>query len=229
MNRKFTNIIRGFLDNFIPPIIRDSRIFNYPLFLLLYGRKGASAALDQKKNIFLRLEKSTEVYEETLNMIKKNRPSDLTDRSINHIQTLISSDANSLIDVGCGIGYFLDKMAKKNIRLTGFDMNPPSSTNSITFVKGDILQLPFEDNSFDVVTCFHTLEHIPNLSGAIAELKRIAKKQLIVVVPKQREFYHTFDSHVHFFPFKEKLIYYMGLENYTCEKYEGDWIYTATF
>ena len=43
-------------------------------------------------------------------------------------------------------------------------------------VKVDICDLPFEDESFDVILCNHVLEHIPNDEKALKELYRILKK-----------------------------------------------------
>ena len=49
-----------------------------------------------------------------------------------------------------------------------------------------------------MVTCHHTIEHIPNLAPAIAELKRISRKQVMIVTPRQRYYYYTLDEHVNF-------------------------------
>lgn len=42
-------------------------------------------------------------------------------------------------------------------------------------VKADICQLPFEDNSFDMILCNHVLEHIPDDQKAMQELYRVLK------------------------------------------------------
>ena len=43
-------------------------------------------------------------------------------------------------------------------------------------MKADICNLPFEDNSFDLIFCNHVLEHIPNDKKAMQELFRVLKK-----------------------------------------------------
>jgi ubiquinone/menaquinone biosynthesis C-methylase UbiE len=58
----------------------------------------------------------------------------------------------------------------------------------LTYLQGDVEKLPFADNAFDVVTCFHTLEHVRRLSTALSESARIAKKQLFLIIPQQRFF-----------------------------------------
>ncbi len=57
-----------------------------------------------------------------------------------------------------------------NIRYTTTDLNSP-----LADIKADICDLPFSDNSFDVILCNHVLEHIPNDDKAMKELYRILK------------------------------------------------------
>ncbi len=58
----------------------------------------------------------------------------------------------------------------KNIEYVTTDLNSP-----LADVKADICNLPFDDNSFDVILCNHVLEHIPNDTKAMQELYRILK------------------------------------------------------
>lgn len=67
---------------------------------------------------------------------------------------------------------FLDIFRKqKNLDYTTSDLESP-----IADVKADICDLPFEDNSFDVVFCNHVLEHITDDIKAMQELFRVLKK-----------------------------------------------------
>ena len=58
----------------------------------------------------------------------------------------------------------------KNLNYTTTDLNSP-----LADVKADICNLPFEDNTFDVILCNHVLEHIPDDTKAMSELFRILK------------------------------------------------------
>jgi len=58
----------------------------------------------------------------------------------------------------------------KNIDYTTTDLNSP-----IADIKADICNLPFKDNSYDVILCNHVLEHIPNDTKAMQELYRVLK------------------------------------------------------
>ena len=66
---------------------------------------------------------------------------------------------------------FLKRFKKlKNLKYTTTDLESP-----IADVKADICNLPFEDNSYDVILCNHVLEHIPDDTKAMQELYRVLK------------------------------------------------------
>lgn len=58
----------------------------------------------------------------------------------------------------------------QNLDYTTTDLNSP-----LADVKADICNLPFKDNSFDIILCNHVLEHIPDDTKAMKELYRIMK------------------------------------------------------
>ncbi len=59
---------------------------------------------------------------------------------------------------------------QKNLDYTTADLYSP-----IVDIKADLLDLPFEDNTFDVVFCNHVLEHIEDDNKAMSELYRVLK------------------------------------------------------
>ncbi len=64
---------------------------------------------------------------------------------------------------------FYKRFKKLNtIEYTTTDLNSP-----LADIKADICNLPFKDNSFDVIFCNHVLEHIPDDTKAMQELYRI--------------------------------------------------------
>ncbi|KAA5824167.1 class I SAM-dependent methyltransferase [Algibacter amylolyticus] len=66
---------------------------------------------------------------------------------------------------------FLKRFRKlKNLNYTTTDLLSP-----IADVKADICNLPFEDNSYDIILCNHVLEHIPDDTKAMQELFRVMK------------------------------------------------------
>ena len=87
---------------------------------------------------------------------------------------------------------FLRKFKKmKNLDYTSADLFSP-----IVDVKADILDLPFEDESFDVIFCNHVLEHIEDDRKAMSELYRVMKKGGwgILQVPMKNSFEKTYED-----------------------------------
>src|SRR4051812_14624207 len=74
----------------------------------------------------------------------------------------------TVLDIACGEGYgawFLSRVAAK---VMAVDLDAATIQNAeekykadnLDFITGSILQIPFPDRSFDMITCFETLEHI---------------------------------------------------------------------
>lgn len=79
----------------------------------------------------------------------------------------------------------------KNLDYTTADLYSP-----IVDIKADILDLPFDDDVFDIVLCNHVLEHIEDDQKAMAELFRVMKKggMGIFQVPQEIEREKTFED-----------------------------------
>ena len=87
---------------------------------------------------------------------------------------------------------FLRKFKKmKNLDYTSADLFSP-----IVDVKADILDLPFADESFDVIFCNHVLEHIEDDRKAMSELYRVMKKGGwgILQVPMKNSLEKTYED-----------------------------------
>jgi ubiquinone/menaquinone biosynthesis C-methylase UbiE len=69
-----------------------------------------------------------------------------------------------------------------------------------------IEKLPFADRAFDTVVCTHVIEHILDYRAAIAELRRITGRRLIIVVPRERESIYAFNPHFNFFPYRHSFL-----------------------
>jgi SAM-dependent methyltransferase len=95
----------------------------------------------------------------------------------------------SILDVGSGNGfltYYLDKTFHNAVGLDSSDamlaINP--CRNKIC---GSVLELPFEDNSFDVVVESHLLHHLEpkDVSIAIKEMTRVSKHHVVIYEPNR--------------------------------------------
>lgn len=102
---------------------------------------------------------------------------------------------SSFLDVGSGSGYSMELAEKqKHCKVTGIDPNPNTYgvgrnwENSSIFNpkykidKGDGVNLPYDDNSFDVVFSSHVLEHVENKEHFLKEIRRVAKKSGILII-----------------------------------------------
>ncbi len=109
---------------------------------------------------------------------------------INNILSLIPEDASSILDVGARDGYISLRLASRFDSVTALDLVKPNIQHEkIISVKGDISQLTFPDNSFDVVLCAEVLEHIipSQLVNACQELFRVSRKYTVIGVPYKQD------------------------------------------
>ena len=53
--------------------------------------------------------------------------------------------------------------------------NSKKNGHNIEFRIGDVEQLPYEDDTFDVITCSHSFHHYPNKDKAMSEMYRVLK------------------------------------------------------
>ena len=105
-----------------------------------------------------------------------------------------ASEEKILLDVGCGTGDFL-KIAQANTwQVSGIEPNEKarqianSKTNNTVFEIEKLQE--FEKHSFDVITLWHVLEHLPNLEDQLLVLKSLLKENgtLIIAVPNYKSF-----------------------------------------
>lgn len=88
-----------------------------------------------------------------------------------------------VLDLGCGGGILSNDLALAGHSVTGIDLSTPSlkvaesrdSTQTVSYIHGDIYQLPFSAQSFDVVTAMDVLEHVSQPQKVIAEATRVLR------------------------------------------------------
>ena len=230
MNRNVTNIIRFFLDECLPPAVRDNKYFIMPFFWLAFGTFDVKKYMDFKKYAHgLTDDEFSDIYNSLGNTVGEKRPTDMNRESIELSLASIGEDVKSVLDVGCGRGYFLNLLTERreDIKATGLDVLQHVPLKSAKYVQGAMENLPFKDNSFDVVFTSHTVEHVRDLKKSISELKRVAKKKVIVVTPRQRYNFYTMDLHLNFFPERYHMTEMMDMELYTLSNEKGDWVFVG--
>jgi 2-polyprenyl-3-methyl-5-hydroxy-6-metoxy-1,4-benzoquinol methylase len=130
---------------------------------------------------------------------------------------LEQSQKGRILDIGAGTGDFL--LTAKNDGWETVGVEPSERAKNIAIQKGISFVNEIGDlgnNTFDVITMWHVLEHVPNLELQIEELKRLLKPTgtLIVAVPNFKsydakyynEFWAAYDVPIHFWHFSKKAI-----------------------
>ncbi len=140
--------------------------------------------------------------------------------ALNNKLNLINSlqpNKGKILDIGAGTGDFLS-VAKSNGWQT-IGVEPSDRAKSIAINKGVSFvdeTSELEDHSFDVISMWHVLEHVPDLDKQIKELKRLLKPTgtLIIAVPNFKsfdakhyeKFWAAFDVPIHFWHFSKTAI-----------------------
>jgi SAM-dependent methyltransferase len=103
---------------------------------------------------------------------------------------------SSFLDAGCGEGFVAELLLEQlpGLSLTGFDFNPEAvaiaraKVPNATFETASIFQIPYANDSFDVVGCFEVLEHQSDPDSALKELARVARRAVVMSVPHEPYF-----------------------------------------
>lgn len=101
----------------------------------------------------------------------------------------------TLLDVGCGTGFFCDLAFKQGIDVTGIDASAEfieqakKRNSGIQFSTGEMEELPFEDNTFNIVCGFNSFQYAANIKNALLEAKRVLKNEgkLVVMIWGNKE------------------------------------------
>ncbi len=106
------------------------------------------------------------------------------------------ADPQSLLDVGCGEGVLTHQWAQRlgdQRRVVGIDLDDPAlhaewakrTAPNLEYRVMKAENLPFADGEFDAATAIEVLEHVPDAEHTVAEMARVAKRWLLVSVPRE--------------------------------------------
>ena len=120
-----------------------------------------------------------------------------------------NSDITSVIDVGCGMGNFTLELVNREQfkKIVGIDFlketlrlacENEKLLERVSFIEGNLLNIPFNDRSFDITICLNVLHHIhaKDLSNALQELARITNKYLILEIRNERNIFNFWHNHL---------------------------------
>jgi len=115
----------------------------------------------------------------------------LQDYQKNVLQAYIDyfpEDVKSVLDIGCGDGKITHALSEKfkGVSFHGFDKSYEALDRlKLPSTQGDVVNLPFQDNQFDLVMTVDLLEHLDDLEEqqCLKELFRVAKNWVFLTVP----------------------------------------------
>jgi 2-polyprenyl-3-methyl-5-hydroxy-6-metoxy-1,4-benzoquinol methylase len=170
---------------------------------------------DSKKSLF------DKVYQAVKNITLKRKVS-----LLNSFKTT----SKSVLDVGAGTGDFLKVCANNGWNTFGVEPNIGAINIALekgVFLKEDLLEI--QNQTFDVITLWHVLEHVENLQEYILTLKKLLSKngRLLIAVPNYKsydanhykKYWAAFDVPRHLWHFSQNSIHKLFTEvNMTVDK-----------
>ena len=148
----------------------------------------------------------------------------LNELTIEHLHryalALEFADGKKVLDIACGEGYGSNLLATKAIHVSGMDIDKASiekakakyDKKNISFLVSDAEKISANDNEFDLVACFETLEHLADHASMLKEIKRVLKPGglLIISTPDKKTYA---DQRGYKNPFHVKELYYDEFDN----------------
>jgi len=129
-----------------------------------------------------------------------------SEEDFNVLTRWVSSKDKKILEAGCGSGRSCIGLSEKfpKSKIIGVDISNKTlkiarrganlrKLKNVSFKKGDIFNLPFKNNSFDVVFNKGVIEHFTNYKEAIEEMVRVTKigGKVIIAVPNKLNIVHS--------------------------------------
>lgn len=168
---------------------------------LYYQSDAYISHTDSKKGLF------NKVYQSVRNFSIRHK--------LNLVKLYSKRSIGTILDYGCGTGSFLHYMKLNGWNVAGIEPDPTAQKKASELISQQVLNpdrlKSLESNHFDVVTLWHVLEHVHELHSTLADLKRILKKNsiLIIAVPNHlswdaihyKEYWAAYDVPRHLYHF----------------------------
>ncbi len=108
-------------------------------------------------------------------------------RTVNRL--LAPAPGSRLLEVGCGRGHLTRRLQDQGVEAIGVDANPHAIETGVAWnlrtMPAEALDFP--DDSFDLLCSIHTIEHIPAIERALAEMARVVRPggKLLFIYPAE--------------------------------------------
>ncbi|MFL5862173.1 MAG: class I SAM-dependent methyltransferase [Solirubrobacteraceae bacterium] len=108
-----------------------------------------------------------------------------------------------VLDAGCGSGRTLQELVDYG-EVSGIELNADAAgiardRNLGEVREGRLEELPWDDETFDLVTCLDVIEHVPDDAAALAEIRRVCRPGgwLLITVPAYQALWSRHDEANH--------------------------------
>jgi len=97
------------------------------------------------------------------------------------IYEIIKLEPEKVLEIGIGNGFVSQYLKKRNLKIITLDIDEKLNPDKV----GSVLNIPFAENSFEVVACYEVLEHLPyeKFFKAISEIFRVSKSYSVLSLP----------------------------------------------
>ena len=97
------------------------------------------------------------------------------------INEIIKLEPEKVLEIGIGNGFVSKYLKERGVNVITLDIDKKLNPDKI----GSVLNIPFTDSSFDVVSCYELLEHLPyeNFYQAVSEIFRVSKSYSVLSLP----------------------------------------------
>lgn len=117
----------------------------------------------------------------------------------------IPPGTTSVLDIGCGNAWAAKALTALGIAVVSFDIASANLRKALDkvpsdqhfAVRGDVLNLPFKDDSFDAIISSEVIEHVPHLKGYLANIIRVLKPggRAIITTPYNEKIQYSLCIH----------------------------------
>ena len=108
----------------------------------------------------------------------------------------LATEGQRVLDVACGAGFGLEMLKEAGACPLGVDYDAAALADvrhrsrkpeHYTLVRADATQLPFEDQAFELVVSFETIEHVTDAQAFVHEIRRVlrARGKLVLSTPNR--------------------------------------------
>jgi len=106
------------------------------------------------------------------------------------INEIIKLNPKKVLEIGIGNGFVSKYLKERGVNILTLDIDKRLNPD----VVGSVLDVPFPDNSFEVVACYEVLEHLQykNFYKALSEIFRVSKSYAILSLPDASRVYRMY-------------------------------------